>query len=198
MEEQVPNKRAYLVGGLGCAGKSTFAKKLANDLGVCYVRADDIYWIVFKNLDIAKDKLVYAPMSSTWEKPEILGIPDFGIYGSMRECVKADYLEFFSYNIPKSFVIEGEAIFWNKHERALVEELLSDYNKTYFCLYPEYEQWLKNRTKRSIEGGHPIEFRDEDEYNKLYEEYLTYMPDNTIIIKDALSECSLFVYRCTQ
>ena len=191
MEEQVPNKTAYLIGGLGCSGKSTFARKMATDLGVPYFKVDDVYYIVASNLKVPKDKVVLLPMAKTWENPDSIGIPDMGVYGSMRECVKQAYLEFFSYNIPRSFVMEGEAIYWNRHERDLVAELLEDRQVINLCLYPDYEQWLKNRTSRIKDGGHLPEFRDEDEYHKLYKEYLMYVPKRTIIIRDTQNiECS--------
>jgi 2-polyprenyl-3-methyl-5-hydroxy-6-metoxy-1,4-benzoquinol methylase len=190
MEEQMPDKTVYLVGGIGCSGKSTFSRKLAQDKQIPYFKADDVYLIVANNLKISPDKLVYAPMESTWEHPEVLGIPDFGIYGSMKECVKSAYLEYFSYNIPQSFVMEGEALYWNVHERDMIQELLSERQVVNLCVYPDYERWLKNRTKRKHDGGHLPDFRDEDEYNKLYEEYLSYTPERTILVKDAMSECS--------
>lgn len=192
MEEQMPDKRAYLVGGLGCSGKSTFSKKIAIEKGIPHFKADDIYFIVASNLGVSADKRVYLPMQSTWEDPSVLGLKDFGIYGSMKECVKQAYNEFFSYNIPQQFVLEGEAIFWNKHERGLIEEMLADHNKIHICLFPDYEQWLRNRTDRIKDGGHIPAFRDEDEYYALYEDYLNYMPLQTIVIKDILNiECSL-------
>ena len=185
------DKRVYVIGGLGCSGKSTFAKKLAADRGIPYFKADDIYFIVQNNLGVSPDKISLLPMQQTWEDPKELGLKDFGIYGSMRECVKQAYLEFFSYNFPKSFVIEGEAIYWNVHERALLMELLSDRDVISLCLFPDYEQWLKNRTKRIKEGGHIPQFRDEAEYYKIYDQYLSYLPERTIIIKDIINtDCS--------
>lgn len=191
MEENLPNKRAYLIGGLGCSGKSTFARKMATDLGIPYFKVDDVYYIVASNLKVPKDKVVLLPMAKTWENPDSLGIPDLGVYGSIRECVKQAYLEFFSYNIPQSFVMEGEAIYWNRHERDLIAELLEDRQIINICIYPDYEQWLKNRTNRIKDGGHLPDFRDEDEYHNLYKEYLMYVPKRTIIIKDTQNiECS--------
>ena len=185
------NKRAYLVGGLGCSGKSTFAKKLAIEKGIPYFKADDVYFIVGSNLKIPKEKMSLLPMESTWENPNILGISDMGVYGSMYECVKQSYLEYFSYNIPQSFVIEGEALFWNHHERDLVMELLNDYQKINLCLYPDYEQWLRNRTDRIKKDGFTPTYREEEEYNSLYKEYLTYMPEKTIVITDIINtDCS--------
>jgi len=185
------DKRAYLVGGLGCSGKTTFGKKLAIEKGIPYSKADDVYFIVGNNLGISQDKISLLPMQQTWENPDSLGLPNLGVYGSMYECVKQAYLEFFSYNIPKAFVLEGEALFWNKHERDLVNELLKDYNKTTFCLYPDYEQWLRNRTDRIAKGGHIPAYREEKEYNDLYLDYLSYMPEQTIIVKDTINlDCS--------
>lgn len=187
----MPNKRAYLIGGLGCSGKSTFAKKLAIEKGIPYFKADDVYFIVMNNLKISQDKISLLPMEQTWENPDSLGIGDLGVYGSMRECVKQAYLEFFSYNIPQEFVLEGEALFWNQHERELVMEMLNDYQKINLCLYPDYEQWLRNRTDRIKKGGFIPKFREEKEYEDLYKNYLTYMPEQVIIIKDIINtECS--------
>lgn len=192
MEEQVSNKTAYLIGGLGCSGKSTFAKKLATEFKIPYFKADDIYFIVANNLKVPQDKIVLLPMAQTWENPGSIGIPDMGVYGSMRECVKQAYLEFFSYNIPKSFVMEGEAIYWNIHERELVSELFNTHQLINICLHPDYEQWLKNRTSRIKDGGHLPPFREEEEYNNLYKEYEIYLPKQTIIIKDIINlDCSL-------
>lgn len=187
----MPNKTVYLIGGLGCSGKSTFAQKLAQEQGIPYFRADDVYFIVANNLGISPEKLAYAPMQQTWEDPKELGLPDFGIYGSMKECVRSSYLEFFSYNLPQSFVLEGEALYWNPHERDLVNELLSEREVVNVCLTPNYEQWLKNRTKRLKEGGHCPPFTEQEDYNNLTKDYLTYVPDRTILIKDGYTECSL-------
>lgn len=187
----MPNKKCYIVGGLGCSGKSTFAQKLASQNNIPYIKADDIYFIVQQNLGVSNEVLPNLPMEQTWKNPEKYGI-DVGVYKTMANCVKQAYLEYFSYNIPSSFVIEGEAIFYNHLEYEVLMELLSGWDKRFLCLQPNYEQWLKNRSKRITEGGTVPLFRDNGEYTELCREYLTYLPQQTIIIKDILNtDCTL-------
>lgn len=185
----MPNKKCYIVGGLGCSGKSTFAKKLAQTNNIPYFKADDIYFIVQQNLGVSNEVLHTLPMLQTWENPK--GI-DLGVYKTMANCVKQAYLEYFSYNIPSSFVIEGEAIFYNPLEFKVLMEILEDRDKRFLCLQPDYEQWLKNRSKRILEGGTVPAFRDRGEYEQLLGDYLRYLPEQTIVIKDILNtDCTL-------
>lgn len=188
----MPNKKCYIVGGLGCSGKSTFAKKIASDNQLPYFKADDIYFIVQNNLGVSNEVLPNLPMEQFWLNPEKFGV-DMGVYKTMANCVKQAYLEYFSYNIPKNFVIEGEAIFYNHFENKVLMELLDGWDKRFLCLMPDYEQWLKNRSKRIlVDKTYTPKFLEQKEYNDLCADYLTYLPQNTIVIKDILNtDCTL-------
>ena len=187
----MPNKKCYIIGGLGCSGKSTFAQKLASTNNLPYFKADDVYFIVGQNLGATPEQMAYLPMLQTWQNPEKYNIST-GIYRTMRDCVKQAYLEFFSYNVPSQFVIEGEALFYNPQEFEVLMEVLGERDKRFLCLMPEYEQWLKNRSQRIVEGGTIPAFKDQDEYYEELSNYRRYLPDSTIIIKDILNtDCTL-------
>lgn len=181
------DKKCYIIGGLGCSGKTTFSKKLANSFNIPSFKLDDIYHIVGSKLNIPADKLVYLPMRQTWEKSDI----DYGRYKNMETVVREAYLEFFSYNIPSKLVVECEAIFWNEYEYKILTDLLFGHSIKNIILQPDYEQWLINRTNRIKEKGHIPPFRTQAEYIDLCKSYLQHSPNKRIIIKDIKNfECS--------
>lgn len=186
------SNKSYIIGGLGCSGKTTFARKLASENNIPYFNADDIYKIIQEKLNVDPDILVNLPMEKFWDNPEKFGFK-MVIYKTMAECVEQAYLELFSYNIPLNFVIEGEGIFYNHYEFDILSKLLENREKRYIAIMPDYEQWLKNRSRRIlVDKTYTPKFRDQDEYYALCEDYKNYLPKQTIIIKDILNtECTL-------
>lgn len=168
-----------MIGGLGCSGKTTFAKKLADTFGYWWYKCDDIYFPVGEILGVTD--LTPLPMVQTWKQnPKI------------KEVVKECY-EGLLKDVTGTVVLESGSLFWNKEELEIIKDILIEKGCTfrYICLMPDYEQWLKNRSKRIETGGHCPEFLDEDDYKALCLEYRMYLPPNTILIRDILNiECS--------
>lgn len=180
-------RKVYFVTGLGCSGKSTFAKRMAQDLGLAYFKADDVYFLVQEKLGLTKEQLRDMPMLQTWDKDV------WGEYKTPENLLEICYNEFFSYNPPAKLVIEGEAMFFNPRENAVVEKMFGDYEKRHIVIQPDYEQWLKFRSKREQLPNETMPlFREEEDYIKQQQELLTYVPnEKRFIITDPTKyECS--------
>lgn len=121
-------RKVYFVTGLGCSGKSTFAKRMAQDLGLAYFKADDVYFLVQEKLGLTKEQLRDMPMLQTWDKDV------WGEYKTPENLLEICYNEFFSYNPPAKLVIEGEAMFFNPRENAVVEKMFGDYEKRHIVI----------------------------------------------------------------
>lgn len=181
-------KKIYYVTGLGGSGKSTFAKKMAQDLGIAYFRADDIYFLVKEKLGLTQEELRQMPMLQTWDKDV------WGEYGTPEKLLEVCYNEFFSYNPPQKLVLEGEALFFNPREFAVASKIFEGYDVRHFVIQPDYEQWLKFRSKREQEVGGTLPiFREEEDFILQQKELLSYVPNkNRFIITDPTKyECSL-------
>lgn len=156
-------RKIYFITGLGCSGKSTFANELGKQLNLPVYHADDVYFLVKDKLGITQEELLYLPMFSTWESKY-----DWKEYKTPEALLEICYNEFFSYNPPNQFILEGEALFFNEREQALVQKMFVGYNKRYILIQPDYEQWLKLRSKRELQSGeHLPPFREESDFYSL-------------------------------
>ena len=174
------DKKLILIGGLGCTGKTTFAEKLDRD----FIAGDFIYNLVQTKLGIKQELMKYAQMAKTWDDPSKVGIEDWGVFKTMEECVKASYLEYLNYKLPSRCVIEGTGLFWNPKELKIVQEIFEGYEIRYIWLVPDYEQWVKNRSKRLRRPGFTTPFYQEQEYERLTNVYRGFMPKEAMIIRD--------------
>lgn len=172
------NKKCYIVGGLGCSGKTTFARDIASQMGIPCFMADNIHVLLANKIGMPFSELAKLVMPKNWDDKPLESFPN------KYEAFKQAYLDFFNYLPPEQFVIDGESLIWNKRERKILEEILPDYTFRYLILAPDYEQWLKNMSKREKDGSYSPKFRDEKEYNDLLSQYLTYAPDNSMIVRD--------------
>jgi len=181
-------KKIYFVTGLGGSGKTTFAKKMAEELGVAYYKADDVYEIVQRKLEIPITELSKMAMLQTWKTRK-----DWGVYETPERLLETSYNELFSYNPPKVLILEGESLFFNPREFGVVDKMFKDYDRRYLVLEPDYETWLKFRAKRrNISGEITTIFREEKDFYNLQAELRQYVPlKNQMIIKDPLNyQCS--------
>jgi len=173
-------KKCYIIGGLGCSGKTTFAEKLSRELNCRWFKCDDVYFDVGEKLN--RTDLINLPMIKTWE-----------LDNEVEKVVIETYKELFGDMNDETLILESGSLYWNSKELEVVKNLLPDYTFRYLCLMPDYEQWLKNRSHR-LQTQFPCpDFLDQNNYYSLCLEYQTkYLPKHTIIIRDILStDCSL-------
>ena len=179
-------KKIYLVGGIGATGKTEFSEGMALSLNCKVIRCDNVYCTVARRLNCPRDKWIYLPMTTTWNE-----------YGSgMDDIVKLSYLDNIGESLPSTLIIEGESMFWNDREMAVIKDIFKNYEFRHFFINISYEQWLKNRSKRV---GKPLEhippFMDEDKYKEITGLYREMMPDGYFEITDTIKQidCSLTV-----
>lgn len=181
-------KKVYLISGLGASGKTISAQKLSDYLKIKWLQCDNAYFLVKKYLNLTTEQLPEYPMKQTWDNPDI----DWGIYKTPETLLKICYLDLLSYQLPKQIILEGESLFYNPRELKVIQDIFGDYQFRYFVMYPDYEQWLQNRSQRK-QGEVKPQFLDEVDYYKTQEDfYNLYSPKGTLIIKDFNDfECSL-------
>lgn len=186
-------KKVWFIGGVGGTGKSTLGINLAKRLSCSSFFCDDVYYLVQKKLNIKKELLINAPTKEGWENPKFLGIEDWGCYGTPEELLEECYLEFFNYELPSEVVLDSGSIFFNPRELAVLEKIFQGYQKRFLIAYPDYEQWLKNRSNRITTGERMPNFLEKNVYKEVMDVYQQqFMPKGAWAIKDVVNiDCSL-------
>ena len=182
------NKKIYFVSGLGGSGKTTFCKKIAEELKIPAVNADAVYSLVMEKLSITREEVAVLATEGAWGNKD----NDWGVYKTPEKLLTICYNELFSYLPPDALILEGQGLFLNGKENALVEEMFEGYEKRYILIEIDYETWLKFRAlRRGVEREITSKFYDEEEFYKTQKELRKCLPKNAWVIKDPSSfECS--------
>jgi SAM-dependent methyltransferase len=195
MEDNMPNiKKLWIIGGIGASGKTTFANLISKNLDIPCYRVDDVYCIMRDKLNISSDELSLLPLPETWENPSVVKTKNLDTYKTIDECAKISYLEFFNYKLPNQLILESCSLVWNERELKVVIDIFKEYDVTYFFTRVDYEQWLKNRSKRvGDHNKHIPPFLEEKDYYEYLDKYIKKYPKSPYEITDIYkqSDCSL-------
>lgn len=173
-------QKCYIVGGLGCSGKTTFASRIGNELKIPVFHADDVHVVVAKNLEINFTDLAELVWYESWDKPKV----DLKKYSTVKEVFKESYLEFFNYIFPEQLIIESESLYWNDKEMEILREVMPNHEFRFINISVDYERWVKNYSIRRRTVDYVPQFRDEHEYYRILERYESRLPKNCLTISD--------------
>jgi hypothetical protein len=138
--------------GITASGKTTLAQKLADHLGLPFVKADDVYSMIGRELHYDKpEKLV---MPEAWDK-----FPKFGL-------LKLKYYKELIKDISGDFIIEGFPLFFEQ-DRQLLTQAAGEHTATIFRLNLPFDVW-QNYAGIKFGGSHIK--RDFDHLNSFFEE----------------------------
>jgi hypothetical protein len=182
------NKIVYFIGGLSGTGKTTLANELSEKLTIPNKMCDVIYGIVQKRIGLNRKDIWKLMFREHWENPIDTQLKELGIYETMDKCFKVSYLEWFDYLLPQQIILEGFGLFNNPLELQVLQDIFKEHEKRYLMIYPDYEQWIRNRTNKSNDIKMNRDrllpsFKDEVDYYEDCNKYLSKMPKETIVIK---------------
>ncbi len=180
-------KKIYFITGLGCTGKTTLAEKMSIELGIPKFNADTVYAFAMEKLGKTREEIAPLATYNAWcDKNN-----DWGIYKTPEALMEICYNELFSYLLPEKLILEGQGLFLNQRENALVEAMFKDYEKRYLLVEQPYERWLKFRSKRPVDEVQ-IRFMEEDEYKNAQKTMRKMVPTDVWILRNKTNyDCSL-------
>jgi len=114
--------------GITASGKTTIAKKLSDHLNIPFVKADDIYSMIARELHHPKQEQLVMP--EAWKE-----YPDFGL-------LKIKYYRELLKDIQGDFIIEGFPLFFEQ-DRQIIEKIIGEHTKTFFRFVLPFDIWRK-------------------------------------------------------
>ena len=137
--------------GITASGKTTIAQKLAVHLDLPFIKADDVYSMIGRELK--------------YDKPEKLVMPEaWGQFTNFGE-LKLKYYKELVKDITGDFIIEGFPLFF-KQDRELLDKAIGDHTSTFFRFDLPFEVWQQYAGVKF--GGSHIR-RDFDHLNSFFE-----------------------------
>lgn len=144
-------RHVVYLAGITASGKTTVAKRLAENLGIPHYQTDEVYSIIAKRLNYPSAEQLVVP----WKWKEF---PRFG--GLKHEAYK-DVLG----KEKGDFIIEGFTLYFEQ-DRQLIAQVIGEHWPTYFQLKPSVVTWLEWAEKKF---GKPHSYKDYDKLQEFFE-----------------------------
>jgi len=131
-------RKIIYITGITSSGKTTAAEKLSIFLNIPFLKADDVYSMIARELKYDRaDKLV---MPEFWKKFEGFSQLKIKYYKELLKDIKGD------------FIIEGFPLFFEQ-DRQIIENIIGEHFKTIFKLEIPVDTWI-NYANGKLGGYH--------------------------------------------